>query len=103
MHLNACWYRDGIHSYDNIHIATAVDTPDGLLAPVVRDVDRLALHQIADRTRQLVAQARCGQLSQNQLSGGTFTISNLGMYGIDGAPAARWLQRICERLQTPNQ
>jgi pyruvate dehydrogenase E2 component (dihydrolipoamide acetyltransferase) len=151
MHLNACWYQDGIHSYDNIHIATAVDTPDGLLAPVVRDVDRLALHQIADRTRQLVAQARCGQLSQNQLSGGTFTISNLGMYGIDtftpvlnlpqaaifgvgriveepvvrngqlaienmmtlsltfdhrvidGAPAARWLQRICERLQTPNQ
>jgi len=149
--LNACWYREGIHSYDNIHIATAVDTPDGLLAPVVRDADRLALHQIADRTRQLVAQARSGQLSQNQLSGGTFTISNLGMYGIDtftpvlnlpqaailgvgriveepvvrngqlaigktmtlsltfdhrvvdGAPAARWLQRICERLQTPNQ
>jgi pyruvate dehydrogenase E2 component (dihydrolipoamide acetyltransferase) len=72
MHVNACWYRDGIHSYDNIHIATAVDTPDGLLAPVVRDVDRLALYQIADRTRRLVAQARCGQ-------------------------------RICERLQTPNQ
>ncbi len=147
--LNACWYRDGIHSYDDIHIATAVDTPDGLLAPVVRDADRLALHQIADRTRQLVAQARSGQLSQNQLSGGTFTISNLGMYGIDtftpvlnlpqaailgvgrivdepvvrnsqlaigktmslsltfdhrvidGAPAARWLKRICERLESP--
>jgi len=149
--LNACWYRDGIHSYDDIHIATAVDTPDGLLAPVVRDADRLALHQIADRTRQLVAQARSGQLSQNQLSGGTFTISNLGMYGIDtftpvinlpqaailgvgrivdepvvrnsqlaigktmnlsltfdhrvidGAPAARWLKRICERLESPNE
>ena len=149
--LNACWYRDGIHSYDDIHIATAVDTPDGLLAPVVRDADRLALHQIADRTRQLVAQARSGQLSQNQLSGGTFTISNLGMYGIDtftpvlnlpqaailgvgrivdeplvrnsqlaigktmslsltfdhrvidGAPAARWLKRICERLESLNE
>ncbi len=63
--LNACWYRDGIHSHDNIHIATAVHTSDGLLAPVVRDVDRLALYQIADRTRRLVAQARCGQLSQN--------------------------------------
>jgi pyruvate dehydrogenase E2 component (dihydrolipoamide acetyltransferase) len=147
--LNACWYRDGIHSYDGVHVATAVDTPDGLLAPVVRDADRLTLHEIADRTRQLIATTRSGRLNQDQLSGGTFTISNLGMFGIDsftpilnlpqaailgvgriveeavmrngqlvpgktmtlsltfdhrvvdGAPAARWLQRLCERIQTP--
>ena len=144
--LNACWYRDGIHQYDSIHIATAVDTPNGLLAPVVRDADQLTLSEIVDRTRQLIAAAREGQLSQNQLSG-TFTISSLGMFGVDsftpilnlpqaailgvgriveepvvragqlavgktmtlsltfdhrvvdGAPAARWLQRLCERLQ----
>ncbi|MFN7875674.1 MAG: dihydrolipoamide acetyltransferase family protein [Pirellula sp.] len=146
--LNACWYREGIHSYDAVNIATAVDTPDGLLAPVVRDADRLTLNEIAYRTRQLVASARSGQLTQNQLSGGTFTISSLGMFGIDsftpilnlpqaailgvgriveeavvrdqqllpgktmtlsltfdhrvvdGAPAARWLQRLCERIQS---
>lgn len=149
--LNACWYREGIHSYDAVNVATAVDTPDGLLAPVVRDADRLTLNEIADRTRQLVAAARSGRLNQDQLSGGTFTISNLGMFGIDsftpvlnlpqaailgvgriveepvvrngqvvigktltlsltfdhrvvdGAPAARWLQRFSERLQGNEQ
>jgi pyruvate dehydrogenase E2 component (dihydrolipoamide acetyltransferase) len=149
--LNACWYREGIHSYDAVHIATAVDTPDGLFAPVVRDADRLTVHEIAARTRELIAAARQNQLSQNQLAGGTFTISNLGMFGIDsftpilnlpqaailgvgriveeavvqngqlvagktmtlsltfdhrvvdGAPAARWLQRLCERLQGHEQ
>jgi pyruvate dehydrogenase E2 component (dihydrolipoamide acetyltransferase) len=146
--LNACWYRDGIYMYEAIHIATAVDAPDGLLAPVVRDADRLSLPEIADCTRQLIAAARSGRLSQKQLTGGTFTISNLGMLGVDaftpvlnlpqaailgvgriieepvvqngqvmvgktltlsltfdhrvldGAPAARWLQRLGERLQT---
>jgi len=149
--LNACWYRQGIHSYDAVHMATAVDTPDGLLAPVVRDADRLTVHEIAARTRELIAAARQNQLSQNQLAGGTFTISNLGMFGIDsftpilnlpqaailgvgriveeavvrngqlvagktmtlsltfdhrvvdGAPAARWLQRFSERLQGHEQ
>ncbi len=81
--LNACWYRDGIHFYDDIHIATAVDTPNGLLAPVVRHADRLSLPEITKRTRQLIAAARSGRLSQNELTGGTFTISNLGMFGID--------------------
>jgi pyruvate dehydrogenase E2 component (dihydrolipoamide acetyltransferase) len=146
--LNACWYREGVYSYDAVHLATAVDTPHGLLAPVIRDADGLTLHEIAERTRQLVAAARLGRLNEDQLSGGTFTISNLGMFGIDsftpilnlpqaailgvgriveeavvrggqlvvgktmtlsltvdhrvvdGAPAARWLQRLCERIQT---
>lgn len=147
--LNACWYRNGIHFYDAVHVATAVDTPDGLLAPVVRNADRLTLPELAKATRELVVLARGGHLGQHQLTGGTFTISNLGMYGIDaftpvlnlpqaailgigrivsepvvrsgsivagqsitlsltfdhrvtdGAPAAHWLQRLCERLQAP--
>ncbi len=146
--LNACWHDNGIHSFDAIHIATAVDTSDGLLAPVVRDADRLTRREITEQTRQLIAQARSGQLSQNHLTGGTFTISNLSSFGVDaftpilnlpqaailgvgrivdepivrngevvagktltlsltfdhrvldGAPAARWLQRLCQRLMT---
>lgn len=146
--LNACWHADGIHAYDAIHIAMAVDTPLGLLAPVIRSADQLTLHQIAEQTQLLIAQARTGQLNQKHLEGGTFTVSNLGTFGIDaftpilnlpqagilgmgriveepvvragrievgqtltlsltfdhrvldGAPAARWLQQLCQRLMT---
>jgi pyruvate dehydrogenase E2 component (dihydrolipoamide acetyltransferase) len=81
--LNACWYRDGIYAYDDIHVATAVDTPLGLLAPVIRHADKLSFAQIAERTRQMIEQARAGRLNQSHLEGGTFTVSNLGMFGID--------------------
>ena len=81
--LNVCWHRDGIHAYEAIHIATAVDTPAGLLAPVIRHADQLSVAQIAEQTRQLIAQARAGRLNQTHLEGGTFTVTNLGMFGID--------------------
>jgi pyruvate dehydrogenase E2 component (dihydrolipoamide acetyltransferase) len=81
--LNACWYRDGIYKFEEIHIATAIDTHDGLLAPVVRHTDRLTLIEIAGQTRQLIQLARTGKLQQDHLAGGTFTITNLGMFGID--------------------
>ncbi len=81
--LNACWHEDGIYTYDAIHIGMAVDTQAGLLAPVIRNADQLTLDQIAEQTRRLIAEARAGQLNQNQLEGGTFTVSNLGMFGID--------------------
>jgi len=81
--LNACWYQDGVWTYTAIHIATAVDTNLGLLAPVIRDADQCTVKQIAERTQQLVQQARAGRLTQAQLEGGTFTVTNLGMFGID--------------------
>jgi len=81
--LNAGWYREGVLRYDQVNVATAVDTESGVLAPVVREADKLTVFQIAQRTRQLIAQARSGRLTQNELEGGTFTISNLGMFGVD--------------------
>lgn len=81
--LNACWVRQGVFFYDDIHIATAVDTPSGLLAPVIRHADRLTLTELADCSRKLIDGARSGTLSQSQLVGGTFTVTNLGMFGID--------------------
>lgn len=81
--LNACWYREEIYKFEEIHIATAIDTPDGLLAPVVRHTDRLTFIEIAGQTRQLIQLARTGQLKQEHLTGGTFTVTNLGMFGID--------------------
>ena len=68
---------------DEIHIGMAVDTDDGLLVPVIRDVRGLSLIQLADYTRQLIHRARGGKLSAADLQGSVFTITNLGAFGID--------------------
>jgi pyruvate dehydrogenase E2 component (dihydrolipoamide acetyltransferase) len=81
--LNACWLRDGIYTYDAINIAVAVDTEYGLVAPVINNVRNLSLREVAERSRNLAEQARAGTLAQNQLGGGTFTVTNLGLFGID--------------------
>jgi pyruvate dehydrogenase E2 component (dihydrolipoamide acetyltransferase) len=65
----------------NVGIAVAVD--DGLVVPVVHGAERLSLAEIAARRAQLVAAAREGRLRPEDVTGGTFTISNLGMYGVD--------------------
>ena len=81
--LNAQWMDDRILLPDAIHIAVAVDTEAGLLVPVIRDVPSLSLQCIAEESRSLVEKARARQLGPDDLQGGTFTITNLGMYGID--------------------
>jgi pyruvate dehydrogenase E2 component (dihydrolipoamide acetyltransferase) len=149
--LNACWYRDGIHLYDSIHMVIAVDTDAGLMAPVISDAQKLTIDEIATQSRTLIEQARAGSLTRTQLQGGTFTITNLGMFDIDaftpvinlpqaailgvgrivrepvvrgdaivigetltlsltfdhrvidGAPAARWLQRLSQLIQQPHE
>lgn len=68
---------------DRCDIGIAVDTPDGLLVPVVRDVGRLPLAEVAARTRDLIDRARAGRLTAAEMQGGMFTITNLGGYGID--------------------
>ena len=66
-----------------VHIGLAVDTERGLLVPVLRDVQTKSLRRIAQESAALVEQARAGKLTPDELSGGTFTISNLGVYDID--------------------
>jgi pyruvate dehydrogenase E2 component (dihydrolipoamide acetyltransferase) len=67
----------------SVHIGLAVDTERGLLVPVLRDVQSKSLRQITQESAVLIEQARAGQLSADELGGGTFTISNLGIYDID--------------------
>ena len=81
--LSAQWRLDGIFFPESIHIAFAVDTQDGLVAPVLFDVPRMNLDQIAAGTRSLIELARGRRLHAADLEGGTFTISNLGSLGID--------------------
>ena len=81
--VNASW-RDGqLVGNDDVNIGIAVAIEDGLVAPVVHGADTLGLDEIAARRSDLVAAAREGRLQPKDVAGGTFTISNLGMYGVD--------------------
>ncbi len=81
--LNASWSSDGIILHSAIHIGFAVDTENGLLAPVARDVATKSLRQIAAESKELIEGAHRHRLGHEAMQGGTFTITNLGMYGID--------------------
>ena len=81
--LQAQWRDDGLLVPDHVHIGLAVDTEGGLLAPVLRDADSLTVQQVAEQSRALIALARAGRLTGEQMRGATFTVTNLGMFGID--------------------
>jgi pyruvate dehydrogenase E2 component (dihydrolipoamide acetyltransferase) len=82
--LNACLVDDAIHFYEPIHIALAVDTERGLLVPVIRDANRLDLVAIQRAGDELIQRALAGASLPDDLAGGTFTITNLGMFDVDG-------------------
>ena len=79
---NSSFSNDRIITHDAVNIGIAVSLPDGLLVPVIRGCDTLPLQGIAAESRRLVDAARNGRLNQSEMTGGTFTVSNLGMYGI---------------------
>jgi len=81
--LNTSLEGDTIKVWRRIHIGLAVDTDRGLLVPVVRDIDQKGLLQLAEETQSLVERAQTGQCTPDELSRGTFTLTNLGMFGID--------------------
>ena len=81
--LNARLEGDEILQYAQADIAVAVATADGLMTPVVRRVDTRSAAEVATETAALAERAREGRLTREEISGGTFTLSNLGMYGLD--------------------
>ena len=80
---NSSWADGVVRLYDAFDIAVAVDTPGGLVTPIIRAADRKGLRAISKELKALGARAREGALTPEEYSGGTFTISNLGMYGVD--------------------
>jgi pyruvate dehydrogenase E2 component (dihydrolipoamide acetyltransferase) len=80
--LNASFVDGKVECYARVNIGVAVATDDALLVPVVRDVDRKSLAEVAAETRRLAEGARNRSLSPEDLSDGTFTVSNLGMFGV---------------------
>ena len=81
--LNASWQDGAIVTNPDINIGLAIAVEAGLLVPVVHHADRLPVEDIAVRRADLVAGASSGRLQPDDFAGGTFTISNLGMYGVD--------------------
>jgi pyruvate dehydrogenase E2 component (dihydrolipoamide acetyltransferase) len=81
-------YRDGrFELYSRVNVGVAVAARDALVVPTVFDADRKGLRQIAAESRALAERVREGQITPPELSGATFTVSNLGMYGIDSFSA----------------
>jgi pyruvate dehydrogenase E2 component (dihydrolipoamide acetyltransferase) len=81
--VNAHWLGDRIRYFNRIHLGMAVATDEGLIVPVIFDADQKSLRDIAREARELAKRARERKLTPDQYTGGTFSVSNLGMFGID--------------------
>ena len=81
--INSQWREEGIFLINQIHIAFAVDTPSGLLTPVIKNADKLPLIELAKYSDNLIKQSLEGKLEAHQMQNATFTVTNLGGLGID--------------------
>jgi len=81
--VNAIWTDDAVRQFARVDIGLAVASQRGLVTPVLRGVESLSVRQVATGVRDLVARADAGQLRQDELEGGAFSISNLGMFGVE--------------------
>lgn len=81
--VNSGWEDGGIVNYGRVNVGNAVAIPGGLVVPVIQDADTKSLGQIAAESKALIERARANKLAPSEYEGGTFSLSNLGMYGID--------------------
>ena len=81
--MNVIWTPDAVRCFTSVDVAVAVSTDRGLLTPVLRGVEGMAVPVLAETTRGLVERARSGALRQHELEGGTITVTNLGMFGVE--------------------
>jgi pyruvate dehydrogenase E2 component (dihydrolipoamide acetyltransferase) len=81
--LNALFTGQEIHRYRAVHLGVAVDTPRGLMVPTIRRANSLSLKQLADESKRLANACLDGKIAPDELTGGTFTVTNLGNLGIE--------------------
>lgn len=80
--VNASFTEQAMILHDSVDISIAVSIPDGLITPIIKQVERKSLKQISRETKDLVKRARTGKLKPEEFQGGTFSISNMGMFGV---------------------
>ncbi|GAB3445427.1 dihydrolipoamide acetyltransferase family protein [Streptomonospora sediminis] len=85
--VNTSWVNEKLLQHGRVNVGVAVAVDAGLIVPVLHDADKLPLSEIAERSRKLAGRAREGKLKPQEMSGGTFSVSNLGMYGMDSFSA----------------
>lgn len=107
---NASIQEDKIIVYDNININIAVDSPVGLITPVIRNIDKKSLEQLLAEYKDIIERSQKNELKEKDFVGGTFTVTNLGMYNIDSFTpiinppqiSILGLNRISEKLAIEN-
>jgi pyruvate dehydrogenase E2 component (dihydrolipoamide acetyltransferase) len=82
--LNALFVGDTLRQHASVHLGFAVDTPKGLMVPVIRNAHALSLREIAREAARLIAGCRDGGIRPEEMSGGTFTVTTLGTFGVHG-------------------
>jgi pyruvate dehydrogenase E2 component (dihydrolipoamide acetyltransferase) len=92
--VNAYWQKDRVQPRDSIAVGFAVQTPEGLMVPVIRKADELSLFDLACQRAALREKAKAGKLSLQEMEGGSATLSNLGNFGVD------WFQAILNPPQS---
>lgn len=85
--INASWTETAVRQYNSVNIGLAVSLDGGLVVPVITEVEKLGILQIARETTDKISKARGGKLDSGELTGGTITLSNLGMYSIQNFTA----------------
>lgn len=85
--VNVTWSGDGPHTLDSVHISIAVATDKGLITPIIKDAANKGVQEISTNAKMLAQKARDGKLLPEEYQGGSFSISNLGMFGISGFSA----------------
>jgi pyruvate dehydrogenase E2 component (dihydrolipoamide acetyltransferase) len=85
--MNASWAEESIRHNPEINVAIAVAVEEGVVTPVLHGADRSSIGELATKRRELAERAKAGRLQPADITGGTFTISNLGMYGVDAFTA----------------
>jgi pyruvate dehydrogenase E2 component (dihydrolipoamide acetyltransferase) len=81
--MNSHYYDDYLRVFEHVHLGVAVDTPRGLMVPTIRNADMLSASELSKRVKQAAEDCRKGSVDPSLLKGGTFTVSNLGSYGVE--------------------
>jgi pyruvate dehydrogenase E2 component (dihydrolipoamide acetyltransferase) len=82
--VNCSWMNDHIQRHGRVHLAFGVALEDGLVTPVIKHADSKTLRQLSTEAKELIGKARAKKLKPDEMTGSTFTVTNLGMYGVTG-------------------